>query len=221
MNVADSVVRLVGIGEIAAIRIAHACWDEREVMIPSGTVMGTLELLSPEEPECRTYRPRLWHLNQVSLGDEGIREERPSKPYDEAYYAYAVEAVIKKAATEVDVTPQMLKELREVLDGFKHTMASTKLGESNVFVFDIDPGQANPVCHPDKRFSHAEFAAIKQHVEALVQAGLVEPANSPWSARLVCVPKKGTDGKRTDVRICVDFRDVNRLCYKDAFLFRF
>ena len=49
-------------------------------------------------------------------------------------------------------------------------------------------------------------------VQAMLDDGIVEPSNSPWSSRLVLAPKPNGRG----VRFCVDFRSINKLCIPDV-----
>ena len=54
---------------------------------------------------------------------------------------------------------------------------------------------------------------VKQEVMKLLEAGFIRVANYPeWVANIVPVPKKG--GK---IRICIDYRDLNRASPKDDF----
>ena len=56
---------------------------------------------------------------------------------------------------------------------------------------------------------------IKEKVTKQLKVGFIKPVHqAEWIANVVPIPKK--DGK---VRMCVDFRDLNKACPKDDFLF--
>ena len=56
---------------------------------------------------------------------------------------------------------------------------------------------------------------IKEEVTKQLKVGFIEPVHqAEWIANVVPVLKK--DGK---VTMCVDFRDLNKACHKDAFPF--
>src|SRR5262245_45563573 len=47
----------------------------------------------------------------------------------------------------------------------------------------------------------------------MLDAGVISPSSSPWTSPVVVIPKK--DGGN---RFCVDFRKLNKLTKKDAYL---
>jgi len=55
-------------------------------------------------------------------------------------------------------------------------------------------------------------AVINKEVEEMLEQGVIEPSDSPWSSPIVVVRKK--DGKH---RFCIDFRRVNDVTHRDAY----
>ncbi len=53
---------------------------------------------------------------------------------------------------------------------------------------------------------------IAKHVKLMLDNGIIEPANSPWSAAVVLAKKKGGDWQ-----FCVDYRSLNSLTRKDSY----
>jgi len=73
-------------------------------------------------------------------------------------------------------------------------------------------GQHRPIrqtlrCHPI-----AQLPLIDQQVEELIKNDIVEPAASRWASNIVLVKKK--DGS---YRLCIDYRAVNAVTYKDSY----
>lgn len=54
---------------------------------------------------------------------------------------------------------------------------------------------------------------IDREVDEMERAGVIEPSASPWSSPVVIAKKK--DGRP---RFCIDFRKVNEITKKDAYL---
>ena len=77
----------------------------------------------------------------------------------------------------------------------------------------IDPTM-KPVKQKLRRMKPEWTPKIKEEVEKQYNVGFLRVVNYPeWLANMVLVPKK--DGK---VRMCVDFRDLNKVSPKDDFL---
>ena len=58
-----------------------------------------------------------------------------------------------------------------------------------------------------------KLKAMRDQMTELIEKGWVTPSTSPWAAPILFVPK----GDGTQLRMCVDFRDLNALTKKDAF----
>lgn len=65
----------------------------------------------------------------------------------------------------------------------------------------------NPAPH---RLPDTLQSGVKEEVDRLVQAGIIEPSNSAWAS----VPVVKPDGL---VRVCVDYKRVNSLTKADGY----
>ena len=75
------------------------------------------------------------------------------------------------------------------------------LGRTNIIQHYIDTENSRPVRQSLRRFPPAHVEAISEHVDSMLNQGLIEPAQSPWASNIVLVKKK--DGT---FRCCVDYR---------------
>jgi hypothetical protein len=74
------------------------------------------------------------------------------------------------------------------------------------------PG-AKPVRQRLRPIHPRQAAAIKLEVEKLLKAGFIYPvALTEWVSNLVLIDKKGGN-----IRVCVDYRDINKACPKENF----
>ena len=86
------------------------------------------------------------------------------------------------------------------------------LGRTDLVKHRIDVGDARPIKQPSRRLPISDQEIVNAEVERLLEEGLIEPSDSPWSSPVVLTTKK--DGTP---RLCVDLRRVNNVTRKDAY----
>ena len=74
-----------------------------------------------------------------------------------------------------------------------------------------DPNQ-KPVKIPPRRFRGKVQVDIARETDQLYKDGIIEPTDSPWSAPVVPVYKPNGD-----MRLCIDYRGLNKVTLKDAY----
>ena len=102
----------------------------------------------------------------------------------------------------------LLKEYHDIFSLEKHDVGHTKAAKHKIVLKDpntppfkerfcqIPPPQLDEVC---------------AHLKMMLDAGVIQPSNSPWCNAVVLVRKK--DGS---LRFCIDFRKLNALTVKDS-----
>jgi hypothetical protein len=71
---------------------------------------------------------------------------------------------------------------------------------------------AVPHAQSPYRLSRPELEVLKKELSKLIEAGFIRPSRSPWAAPVLFAKKK--DG---GLRMCVDYRALNKLTVKNKF----
>jgi len=79
------------------------------------------------------------------------------------------------------------------------------------FSIDLIPG-AGPVSMAPYRMTPAELAELEKQIEDLLEKKFIRLSASPWGAPVLLVKKK--DGSS---RLCVDYRQLNKLTIKNKY----
>lgn len=76
----------------------------------------------------------------------------------------------------------------------------------------IDTGTAKPIKQRYYPVSPAIHDIILKQVDKMLQEGIIEPSQSPWSAPVVLVKKPNGD-----YRFCIDYRKLNEVTKRDSY----
>ena len=110
--------------------------------------------------------------------------------------------------TEKNQLAYLLIEYKDVF-----AKSSSDLGRCDRIQHAINTGTAVPVRQPARRLPFGKREAEQEEIARMLDRGVTEPSNSPWSSPVVFVTKK--DGS---IRFCVDYRVLNSVTFKDAYL---
>ena len=155
------------------------------------------ELARMLRQEEKVIQPHQEALEVINLGTEDARKE-----------------VKIGAALEVGVKQKLVEMLHEYVDIFAWSYEDMPGLDTDIVMHELPLKEG---CSPVKqklRRTHPEMSRkIKEEVQKQMEAGFLKVVSyPPWVANIVPVPKK--DGK---VRMCVDYRDLNRASPKDDF----
>ena len=87
-----------------------------------------------------------------------------------------------------------------------------QLGKTNVASHVIDLGDACPLKLLSRPIPFHYTEKVHNQLQEITTEGIIRPSNSPWCAPAVCVPKNNGE-----VRICVDFVQLNKVTKKDSY----
>lgn len=203
----------------------------------SSTNIHDLLTFDPDELiEMRSRRMKKWLAKQEREGHEvnmmllRLSEPRPppnaktgsSRPLPEvpAHLARAYHSAVDTltGVTHDELDPITDIHIREILQGFSdlfeepqrtdHILQNTGVQHTITLV----PG-AKPRSFAPYRMSHHELQELGKRISALLAAGHIEHAASPWGAPVLFAKRAGSD----KLRLCVDYRHLNAQTKPDGY----
>ena len=118
------------------------------------------------------------------------------------------------AQSEKKSSEEQLRNISVVVDFadvFPDEVLGLALSRDVNFTIDLIPG-AGPVSVAPYRMAPAELTELKKQIEDLLGKKFIRPSASPWGAPILLVKKK--DGSS---RLCVDYRQLNKLTIKNKY----
>ena len=102
----------------------------------------------------------------------------------------------------------LLKEYHDIFSLEKRDMWHTNATKHKIVLKDPDtPPFKEHFC----RIPPPQLDEVREHLKLMLDAGVIQPSNSPWCNAVVLVRKK--DGS---LHFCIDFRKLNSLTVKDS-----
>ena len=79
-------------------------------------------------------------------------------------------------------------------------------------IYDVDIGNAKPIKQHHYRMNPEKNKLAEQEIEYMLENGIIQPSQSPWSSPCVLVPKPNGS-----IRFCTDYRKVNDISKSDVY----
>lgn len=117
--------------------------------------------------------------------------------------------------TALNVNPKLNSELRNVFSElYDVDYISNKELRNEDFDFDmkIILKHEQPITFRPRRLSYSEQRDLRVIIDELLTEGIIRESNSPYSSPIVLVRKKSGG-----YRLCVDYRELNKITIKDNF----
>lgn len=112
---------------------------------------------------------------------------------------------------QLDLPSDVHPALEQVIEEYK-VLFSQHPRQTHVTQHIIDTGNALPVKVPPRPIPFHLVDQVQQQLKDMAQEGIIKPSSSPWCAPAVYVPKPNGE-----LRICIDFVQLNRVTKKDSY----
>ena len=180
---------LESIDDSRKVILEVACYSDEPVVLDKGTCIG-----------------RLWQVEEVGLIHETKSESCELRRKVKSLFDFS----------DTELNPE---QLGQVYDMLTENIRAISFDDCDVGRVDwvshdiefVDPDQ-QPIKIPPRRIHGKIRDRVEEEIKRLHQDDLIEPSNSPWSSPVV--PVKKPDGS---IRLCIDYRAVNKVTRKDAF----
>ena len=112
------------------------------------------------------------------------------------------------------VSSQEKQELANFLGEYQNSFScsSSDMGTTDLVQHSINTGNAPPIKQPPRRIPLAKMAEANREIDDMLEKGVIETSDSPWSSPIVFVKKKDWT-----IRFCIDFRKLNDVTIKDSY----
>ncbi|KAH8405575.1 hypothetical protein KR215_003217 [Drosophila sulfurigaster] len=116
---------------------------------------------------------------------------------------------ILETNTDIDTSPQYKGAVETMIGNFN---AMKKTAECPIQLKIVPDANIMPFRQAPSRIAVSEAEAVKHQINEWLDTGVIRQSTSNFASRLVVVKKK--DGSN---RICVDYRQLNKMVLKDCF----
>ena len=114
---------------------------------------------------------------------------------------------------DAPVRDETRKTFEDICD--RHQEAFSKnnkdIGRTQLIEMEIDTGNSVPLAQSPYTLPLKHYDWVRNEIETLEKAGVIERSLSPWASPVIVVPKKSAPDEPPRRWLCVDYRKVNAL----------
>ena len=171
----------------------------RDYTLPSRSVIGLAEVI--EDPEACIATVEEFIKSEKAKSESHLSKSAPDDMPEtqKADLSHVSEAQRQKIV-------ELLEKNADLFAKSDADLGKTHLVTAHIETGDAPPIKQSPYCLP---FSQRKL--VEEHIQKMLDAGIIQPSQSPWAAPIVIVGKK--DGTK---RFCVDYRALNKVTVKNS-----
>ena len=198
-------------GELVVLALRHeecGTW----VAIPT-TVIGQGEDRTLEVSNLGN-RPVTWKAGHV-VARASLCDTRQPGRVERVIAGKAGEAKLDFSTIEVgDMSMEDKAQLVALLERMANCFSAsdTDLGLTHLGEMRIHLMSDRPVHYRPYRLAQVERAKVREKIQSLLASGVIRESESEYASPIILIPKKNGD-----VRMCVDYRALNRSTVKDRY----
>src|SRR5215469_4849151 len=191
--VVDPAVLSVNNNQASLILYNHT---DSAIKMKRGQKIGVAESYDSQEAS--------FHLIELAEQPQPQLEQWTSEALREAY-----------RLGESNITPEQQQQLLELLERYPEvsSLNESDVGCTSVIKHPIETTTTKPIQVPVRRMQGPILKEIEKCCLTLEDEGIIRRSKSPYSAPVVPIRKK--DGT---IRLCIDYRELNKVTKGDSFL---
>lgn len=195
-------------GEIPNTGAYFAC-----TLVPNNPLVP-IRILNLSNTEVRIQKGQRIGSAQVAETEESVPQETISmKVIDSRSSTWLSQFTTEHL--ELNTQEALHRLLREYSDLFLEEGELLPRASQVKHSITLEPG-AQPICKAPYRIPYSQRKVLQQEVQRLLDAQVIRPSASPWSAPVVLVTKRTASGGEK-VRMCIDYRGLNSVTKKEYY----
>ena len=113
-----------------------------------------------------------------------------------------------------DLTPEQVGRGQRLLETYADVFSRSDvdLGCTTELQHEIPLTDEVPVRQRYRRLPPSQYEQVREHIQGLLEGGVIRPSTSPYASPIVLVQKKSGE-----LRMCVDYRQLNAKTRRDAY----
>ena len=113
-----------------------------------------------------------------------------------------------------DLDPEQVQRGKRLLGAYTDvfSQSDTDLGCTRELEHEIPLLDEAPVRQRYRRLPPSQYEQVREHIQSLLDGGVIRPSTSPYASPIVLVQKKSGE-----LRMCVDYRQLNAKTRRDAY----
>lgn len=146
----------------------------------------------------------------VEVNEKGVNIKKKVNEADAAEESEIMQILNTCERESIDVDPPYVEVIKEIIENYNPKSEVHSRVETKIILTDDEPVHSAP-----RRFAPKEKKVLEETIDEWLKTGIVRESVSEYASPVTLAPKKNGS-----LRVCVDYRQLNRKMVKDCFPMR-